>query len=96
MTLLNASARSIAIVLWLWAVFALTACGQSSTRPDSAPMPPRVECEKSPRAQLPPLPELAQMDEWALQVMGIFEAEAAKDEAQRACLAKLRADGVIR
>jgi len=36
------------------------------------------------------------MDEWALQVMGIFEAEAAKDEAQRACLAKLRADGVIR
>ena len=44
----------------------------------------------------PPIPPLWEMDQWAVEVMMIFEAEAIKRAAEHACLAKLRAAGVIR
>lgn len=44
----------------------------------------------------PEIPELAQMDEWAIQVMGIMESQAVKIRANAICMADLRKQGVIR
>lgn len=89
-------ARFTAMCLCLLAVCALTACKPNSIKPDSAPMPPRVACEAGPAAQIPPIPPLWEMDQWAAVMMAIFEAEVTKRAAEHACLAKLRAAGVIR
>lgn len=94
MMLSSVSARSTATALLC--ALALMGCKPSLTRPESAPMPPRVACDMPPMATLPPIPALAWMDVWALQVMGLYEGEAAKRAAQGACMTKLRADGVIR
>lgn len=93
----NVFERSIAIVLLLLCAFALTACAPNSTRPAPVPTPPpRVDCQRTPPAQVPPIPELAQMDEWALAVMSIIEAERSKWIAEQDCLSSLRSRGVIR
>lgn len=96
MKLSSACARFTAMFLCLLAVCALPACKPNSIRPDSAPTPPRVACEAGPAAQIPPIPPLWEMDQWAVEVMMIFEAEVTKRAAEHACLAKLRAAGVIR
>jgi hypothetical protein len=46
--------------------------------------------------QLPPVPPLADMDAWALDAMAITEATATEIGAMQACMARLRAKGVIR
>lgn len=45
---------------------------------------------------LPPIPEPAEMDLWAIDVMGIYEAEGVKRWASVKCEQDLRAKGVIR
>ena len=93
----SVSARSTAmLLLLLLSAFALTACKSSSTRPESAPTPPRVDCDMGPMSPLPPIPPLAEMDAWAIQVMSQFEAEGFSRTAQDACMAKLREARVIR
>ena len=89
--------RFIAIVLLPLLASALTACKPYSIKP--APVqtePPRVDCQRTPPAQVPPIPPLSQMDEWALSVMAIVEAERTKWQAEQDCMARLRKDGVIR
>jgi len=93
----NVFGRSIAIVLFLLSALALTACATNSTLPAPAPTePPRVDCQRTPPAQVPPVPPLGEMDAWGLLVMAIVEAERTKWQAERDCLASLRAKGVIR
>lgn len=93
----NVFERSIAIVLLLLCAFALTACAPNSTRPAPVPTPPpRVDCQRTAPAQIPPIPPLGEMDGWALLVMAIVEAERTKWQAEQDCLASLRAKGVIR
>lgn len=65
-------------------------------RPESAPTPPRVDCEAGPSQPLPPVPPLWWMDTWAIEVMGIVEAEYSKRAQEHACIARLKKDGVIR
>jgi hypothetical protein len=92
----NGFAPSIATGLLLLAVCAQTACSTPSRRPDSAPTPPRVDCESGPVGeQIPPIPPLWGMDEWAAQVLGIVERSFTRWAAERACTAQLRAKGVI-
>jgi hypothetical protein len=50
----------------------------------------------TPMQQLPPVPPLADMDAWALDAMAITEATATEIGAMQACMARLRAKGVIR
>lgn len=92
----SAYARSTAIALLLLGASGLMACKRSSTRPESAPTPPVVQCAPAPAAAIPPIPALAEMDDWALQVLTILEAEAIKASVSRQCEQDLRAKGVIR
>lgn len=97
MTRSSASARCIATVLSLLCASVLTACAPNSTRPAPVPTaPPRVDCQRSAPAQVPPIPELSQMDEWAIAAMAIIETERAKWAAEADCIAKLRVSRVIR
>ena len=59
-------------------------------------MPPLVQCQAGPASQLPPIPDLAHMDEWAIEAMGIFQSEVERRMAEHACMADLRKRGVIR
>lgn len=45
---------------------------------------------------LPPVPAPAEMDLWAIDVMGIYEAEGVKRQAASSCERELRDKGVIR
>jgi hypothetical protein len=93
----NVYARSTATVLFLlFLACALTACKRNSTRPETAPTPPRVACPTPPTQYVPPVPPLAEMDTWAIEVMGQIEADATARVAQENCMTKLRAAGVIR
>lgn len=97
MSLSKRFGRSIAIVLLLLLASALTACKPNSIKPAPAPTePPRVDCQRTPPAQVQPIPPLSQMDEWALSVMAIVEAERSKWLAEQDCMVRLRKDGVIR
>lgn len=89
--------RSTAIALLPLLVSALAACKPYSIKHAPVPTaPPRVDCQRSPPAQVPPIPPLSQMDEWALSAMAIVEAERAKWQAEQDCMTRLRKGGVIR
>lgn len=92
----SVSARSTVIVLLLLSASVLTACKPSSTRPESVPLPPIVQCAPAPMQAIPPIPPLADMDDWALQVLAILEKEATKGQASRTCEQGHRDKGVIR
>lgn len=93
---LNARASCTAIILFLVCVCGLTACKPSYTKPDNAPMAPRVNCDAGPAAQLPPIPGMEGAAELLLQVMGLYQAEVEKRASMRRCLSDMRSKGVIR
>jgi len=45
---------------------------------------------------VPPIPGIDRLAEWAIEVMGIIEAERTARTAQDACMSDLRKHGVIR
>lgn len=66
------------------------------TRPIALQPPPSVPCD-SPTLAVPPMvPEPAQMDVWAIRMLGLYETAAASAGATNRCLRDLRAKGVIR
>ena len=87
-------------------LLALPGCNTNSTRPDPAlPPPPEVRCAPAPARVPPPIPDcttilswdcVALMDDWAMAVLGLFEAEAVKGQASRTCEQGHRDKGVIR
>ena len=92
----SASARFTAIALCLLCASGLAACNRNYIKPDSAPMAPRVSCDAGPAEQIPPVPALAGIAEWAVQVMGLYQSEVTKRAGVRKCLSDMRAAGVIR
>lgn len=64
--------------------------------PTPPPAPPRIDCQAGPAALLPPIPPLVEMDVWAAAVIGIYQGEVTKRQAEHACLDQLRDKGVIR
>ena len=93
----NASVLSIATALCLLSASGLTGCAKSLKRPDAAPTPPAVNCDAGPAALIPPIPEDPALEaEWILAVLGLYEGEVEKRAAVMACLAELKAEGVIR
>lgn len=58
--------------------------------------PPVIDCYAGPLNLLPPIPQLVEMDVWAIAVMGVYADAATKYMAENACLDALRAKGVIR
>jgi len=87
--------RLLTVLLILLLAFALQGCAQSLSRPVTASPPPSVPCKVDQMPNLPEIHELSGMDEWALQVMGIVEAQAVKINANTVCMANLRKRGVI-
>lgn len=88
-------------------LLALSGCNRNSTRPAPAlpPPPPEVRCAPAPTPVPPPIPDcttilswdcVALMDDWAVAVLGLFEAEAVKGQASRTCEQGHRDKGVIR
>lgn len=92
-------------LLALLCACALPACSTPSTRPYSAPTPPPVVgCDRTPPPSLlPNLPldstspgqMLEAMDQWALQVMAVYEREVTIRRGEHDCLSTLRSKGVI-
>jgi len=87
---------STAIALLCVALLGLTACGKSLTRPTELQPIPSVPCDARPLAVPPMVPEPAQMDVWALQMLGMYQQAAVVVTATNECLRDLRASGVIR
>ena len=79
----------------LFSAFGLMACNKSLIKPDNVPTPPRVSCNAGPAATIPPIPPLAEMDEWAVRTMGVFEREVRKRAAEHKCIDDLKARGVL-
>lgn len=105
MTLPKPSASSIAIALCLLMLaLVLTACSKPSTRPYVAPMPPpTVNCDRTPPPAPIPLvpdlrgaPDLAPLDAWAAQMIGLYQSEVTIRLGEHACWHDLRSKGVIR
>lgn len=93
----------------LTAAFLLTACGSSAKRspaPSAADLPPpRVTCQPCAAAQCPKvpidtgtedtvLPEV--VEDWLIQLSGVYHACRACAEEHEACLARHRERGDIR
>lgn len=92
----SAYGSSIAIALLCVALIALSACSPRLTRPTTLQPPPSVPCD-SPSLAVPPMvPEPAQMDVWAIRMLGLYETAAVNASAVNGCLRELRAKGVIR
>ena len=83
-------------VLLLACLLGLQGCGKSLTRPTEIRSLPLVACDAQPLTVPPMVPEPAQMDSWAIQMLGLYEQAATILKASNDCLARLRHDGVIR
>ena len=92
----SAYGSSTAIALLCASLLGLTACGKSLTRPTELQPIPSVPCDARPLTVPPMVPEPAQMDVWALQMLGLYQQAAVVVTATNECLRDLRASGVIR
>ena len=92
----SAYGSSIAIALLCVSLIALPACSPKLTRPTTLQPPPSVPCD-SPALAVPPMvPEPAQMDVWAIRMLGLYQQAAVTVNATNECLRDLRTNGVIR
>ena len=92
----SAYGSSTAIALLCVVLIALPACSPRLTRPTTLQPPPSVPCD-SPSLAVPPMvPDPAQMDVWAIRMLGLYETAAVNASAVNGCLRDLRAKGVIR
>lgn len=95
--LLLAQITALALFLtWLPVAAVLLGCAPSLSKPTTVSQPPAIPCKVDQMPAPPEIPELAQMDEWAIQVMGLMESQAVKIRANAVCMAQLRKEGVIR
>ena len=92
----SAYGSSTATLLLCASLLGLTACGKSLTRPTELQPIPSVPCDARPLTVPPMVPEPAQMDVWALQMLGLYQQAAVVVTATNECLRDLRASGVIR
>lgn len=87
---------STATLLLCASLLGLTACGKNLTRPTELQPIPSVPCDARPLTVPPMVPEPAQMDIWAIRMLGLYEIAATHASAVNGCLRELRSKGVIR
>jgi len=90
-------ARMIRAALLTWLI-ALAGCNTAPTIVAQKYEPPRVDCTLQRTPDVPAWPTLWWVDgpAWAIETLGILEQERALRGREHACIAQLKAQGIVR